>query len=54
MDIHADENQDCLTDYLKMEEADTCASSMIGKEGLTFCGQRLPNYPGPSVVVSGK
>lgn len=54
MDIHADENQACLTDYVKLEETATSASSMIGKDGLTFCGQRLPNYPGPSVLVSGK
>ena len=53
MDIHADESQDCLTDYLKIVEEGRFASSMIGRDGLTFCGQRLPNYPGPSVVVSG-
>ena len=54
MDIRADENQACLTDYVKLEETSIIASSVIGKEGLTFCGQRLPNYPGPSVVISGK
>ena len=54
MDIHADENQDCLTDYVRLEETKASASSVIGKDGLTFCGQRLPNYPGPSVIVSGK
>merc|ERR1712106_1149932 len=47
-----DENQACLTDYVRLEETTTSASSLIGK-GLTFCGQRLPNYPGPSVIVSG-
>ena len=53
MDIHANEDQACLTDYVRIEEEGRFASSLIGTEGRTFCGQRLPNYPGPSVIVSG-
>ena len=54
MDIHADVNEACLTDYVKLQDPLRSASSLIGKDGLTFCGERLPNYPGPSVFVSGK
>merc|ERR1712142_159511 len=53
MDINANEDQACLTDYVRIEEYGKYTSSVIGNEGLTFCGQRLPNYPGPSVFVSG-
>ena len=53
MDIHAHGTQECLTDYVKIEEPGWTTSSLIGRDGLTFCGQRLPNYPGPSVIISG-
>jgi len=53
MDIRADVNQACLTDYVMLQDPVKSASSLIGDEGATFCGQRLPNYPGPSVIISG-
>merc|ERR1712106_1178620 len=28
------------------------ASALIGTAGRSFCGQQLPNYPGPSVLIS--
>ena len=53
MDIHMDESKNCLTDYLKLEEPGKITTSLIPAGGLTFCGQQPPNYPGPSVIVSG-
>ena len=54
MDIRADVNQACLTDYVMLQDPASSATSLIGKDGLTFCGERLPNYPGPSIIASGK
>ena len=40
-------------DRVTLTEPSLEPSAMIGKAGRTFCGQLLPNYPGPSVLVSG-
>ena len=52
LDIQTDSNQRCLTDYLKIMDPEATLASMLGSEKL-FCGQKLPNYPGPSILVSG-
>ena len=53
MDIRTDSGEACLADFITLEDPSATSSSMIGK-GKTFCGQKLPNYPGPSILVSSK
>ena len=48
-----DFSMNCITEYLALKEGQDLPSSFVGKNGYKLCGKRLPNYPGPSVVVSG-
>ena len=52
MDLPVDATQTC-SDYVQLIEETGSASALIGRSGRLFCGQQLPNYPGPSVLVSG-
>ena len=52
MDIRTDSNEACLSDFITLEDPAASPASMIGSKK-TFCGQKLPNYPAPSVLVSG-
>ena len=52
MDLPADAAQTC-SDFVQLVEEKNSASSLIGTVGRSFCGQQLPNYPGPSVLISG-
>ena len=52
LDIRTDSNQRCLSDSLTIMEPQVTPASMLGSAKI-FCGQRLPNYPGPSILVSG-
>ena len=57
LDLHlpeADRDQNCITDFVKLKEATSSVASFVGSDGKIFCGQRLPNAPGPSVLTSGK
>ena len=49
-----DRSQTCITDFVQLKEDSDSVSSLIGSSGMSFCGQQLPNYPGPSVITSGK
>ena len=48
-----DISQNCIEDFVQIRETQNSASSLIGLAGQKFCGQQLPNYPGPSVLTSG-
>ena len=52
MDLSVDGTQTC-TDFVELIEEQNSASALIGTSGRSFCGQQLPNYPGPSVLISG-
>ena len=52
LDIRTDSNQRCLSDSLTIFEPEVTPASMLGSQRV-FCGQKLPNYPGPSILVSG-
>ena len=52
MDLTADAAQTCI-DFVQLVKEQNSASALIGKTGRPFCGQQLPNYPGPSVLISG-
>ena len=55
MDLAADQSSgSCSTDFVQLLEGSTSSSALVGSMGQSFCGQTLPNYPGPSVVVSGQ
>ena len=49
-----DFEMNCISDFLQVTEDTNLPSTLIGNDGLKICGKRLPNSPGPSVVVSGK
>ena len=49
-----DFEQSCEAEHLLLSEASPPPSSLLGRHGAKFCGKRLPNSPGPSVVVSGR
>ena len=51
MDMPVDATETC-SDYVQVIEEKVSASSLIGPVGTMFCGQQLPNYPGPSVLIS--
>eukprot|EP00091_Calanus_sinicus_P003577 TRINITY_DN13747_c0_g1_i1.p1 TRINITY_DN13747_c0_g1~~TRINITY_DN13747_c0_g1_i1.p1 ORF type:complete len:363 (+),score=63.30 TRINITY_DN13747_c0_g1_i1:486-1574(+) len=51
MDIRTDSKQACLSDYIILEGPTQSPSSLIGPKK-TLCGQTLPNYPAPSILVS--
>merc|ERR1712106_818081 len=51
LDIRTDSSQSCLSDSITLEDPVASPTSMLGSRK-TFCGQKLPNYPGPSVLVS--
>jgi hypothetical protein len=52
MDLPTDAAQTCK-EFVQLIEEQNSASSLIGTAGRSFCGQQLPNYPGPSVLISG-
>ena len=52
MDLPVDATQTC-SDFVQLIEEQNSASALIGTAGRSFCGQQLPNYPGPSVLISG-
>ena len=52
MDLPVDATQTC-SDFVQLIEDQSSASALIGTTGRSFCGQQLPNYPGPSVLTSG-
>ena len=52
MDLPTDAAQTC-SDFVQLVEEQKSASALIGTTGRPFCGQQLPNYPGPSVLISG-
>jgi len=53
MDLPSDQSaQACHSSSVQLVESKESASAAIGSSGLKFCGQLLPNYPGPSVFVS--
>ena len=45
-------DMNCETEHLLVQDGEDLPSSFIGRSGKKFCGKRLPNYPGPSVVLS--
>merc|ERR1712106_951196 len=51
LDIRTDSNQACLSDYIVLEDPNKSPASLIGSKK-TLCGQTLPNYPAPSILVS--
>ena len=53
MDMRRDHLHTCLYDHVLVQDTVPSASSALGMDGLKVCGQHLPNYPGPSVFVSG-
>ena len=53
MDLPVESGHTC-TDYVKLVEEKGSSSGLIGTQGRYFCGQELPNYPGPSVLISGE
>ena len=55
LDLHEpDFENNCNTEYLMVKEREASPFSLVGSAGKKFCGQRLPNYPGPSVLLSSK
>ena len=53
IDLHEPDFEDqCHMEYLHLQEYTRTPASLIGSMGKTVCGQTLPNYPGPSVMVS--
>ena len=44
----------CESEYLEIKENENIPSSFFTKDGRKFCGKILPNYPGPSVITSGR
>ena len=51
-----DHDTKTCNDYVSVndEKMRRGGSSLISAVGTEFCGQQLPNYPGPSVIMSGK
>ena len=49
-----DFEMNCVTEYLELKESQNLPSSYLGSDGKKLCGKRVPNYPGPSVIVSGE
>ena len=47
-----DFEMNCVSEHLLVTDDEDLPSSFIGKNGKKFCGKRLPNYPGPSVILS--
>ena len=47
-----DIEMNCVSEHLLVTDDKDLPSSFLGKNGKKFCGKRLPNYPGPSVVLS--
>ena len=55
LDLHEpDFENNCNTEYLMISERVDSPFSLVGSGGKKFCGQWLPNYPGPSVLLSSK
>ena len=55
LDLHEpDFENNCNTEYLMIKERLDSPFSLVGSTGRKFCGQWLPNYPGPSVMLSSK
>ena len=55
LDLHEpDFENNCNTEYLEISERVDSPFSLVGSGGKKFCGQWLPNYPGPSVLLSSK
>ena len=58
VDIDMDEwdpNYYCSYEYVMLRENNPRQFSLLnGMFGVKFCGQQLPNYPGPSVLLSSK
>ena len=55
LDLHEpDFENNCNTEYLMISERVDSPFSLVGSSGKKFCGQWLPNYPGPSVLLSSK
>ena len=55
LDLHEpDFENNCNTEYLMIKERQDSPFSLVGSTGKKFCGQWLPNYPGPSVMLSSK
>ena len=53
MDIWNHDESSCLSDYLLLTEDSVSSSNYLLQKDRKFCGQQLPNYPGPSMIVSG-
>ena len=50
-----DPNYYCSYEYVMLRENNPRQFSLLnGMFGVKFCGQQLPNYPGPSVLLSSK
>ena len=52
LDMDMPYTTDLCSDYVQVIEEKVAPSSFIGNVGRIFCGQQLPNYPGPSVLIS--
>ena len=52
MDIWNHGEPFCLSDYVLLAESSGSSTKSLLHEGMKFCGQQLPNYPGPSMIVS--
>ena len=52
MDMRADPGGSCISDYVKLTDSIESPQSVLSLDGTTFCGELLPNYPGPSQLSS--
>ena len=52
MDMRQDSGESCDNDFVKIADPLNSAHGALGPQGLSFCGELVPNFPAPSVFSS--
>ena len=50
--MRQDSGESCLNDFVKIADPLNSAHGALGPQGLSFCGELVPNFPAPSIFSS--